>query len=225
MGLYRTICFKVEDIFITMMTRKQNSAEVKEKVEAFRNRKAIEKERKRFESEAKLAEQRRIQEKNRAEQERLRKEREVKEKIEIEALLTKVIDVENMSYTQYEYNEVRKNKPFFQALHDRVFEENESGLTFLHCEFDKSKKKEIKGYLVVTNKRVLFLTKDLNHIDKFRYQTIINVSWFKDGLIERGLYIQYGKRKLEFDEIYDTEQMKRVGDLILRLSSKSSHSA
>ncbi|WP_045516367.1 PH domain-containing protein [Neobacillus niacini] len=83
-------------------------------------------------------------------------------------------------------------------------------LTFIFCEFDKSSKKKVKGYLIPTNKRVLFLRKNLNFIDKFRYQTIINVNWFKDGLLERGLRIQYGKRKLEFDEMFNQEQMKKV---------------
>lgn len=43
---------------------------------------------------------------------------------------------------------------------------------------------------------------------------------------DEGLYFQmdiihqYGLSRLEFDEIFDKEQMKRVGDLILRLSSR-----
>ena len=112
------------------------------------------------------------------------------------------------NYSQYEYNEIKRNKPFFQSLVQRVFEPNEKALTFIFCEFDKSSKKEIKGYLIPTNNRVIFITKNLNFLDKFRYQTIINVNWFKDGILERGLHIQYGKRKLEFDEMYDQEQMK-----------------
>lgn len=70
-------------------------------------------------------------------------------------------------------------------LTQRVFEPNEKALTFIFCEFDKSSKREIKGYLIPTNKRMLFLTKNLHHLEKFRYQTIINVNWFVDGIIKR----------------------------------------
>ncbi|WP_041865689.1 hypothetical protein [Solibacillus silvestris] len=56
-------------------------------------------------------------------------------------------------------------------------------------------------------------------MEKFRYQTIINVNSYKDGIFERELRIQYGKRKLEFDEIFDQEQMKKVGNTILNQST------
>ncbi|NQD65791.1 hypothetical protein HP456_07635 [Bacillus haikouensis] len=126
----------------------------------------------------------------------------------------------NSSYTTYEFNEIKKNKAFFQSLLTNVFEPNEKALTFIHCEYDKTKKQEIKGYLIPTNKRMLFLNKNLTFMDKFRYQTVINVNWFKDGLFEKGLKIQYGKRRLEFDEIFDQDQMQRVGDIILNKSNK-----
>ncbi|QGH33175.1 hypothetical protein GI584_03600 [Gracilibacillus salitolerans] len=45
MGIYRTACYKVEDVFIKMLTRKQNSDEVREKVEAYRTQKEIKKQR------------------------------------------------------------------------------------------------------------------------------------------------------------------------------------
>ncbi|QNF29647.1 PH domain-containing protein [Metabacillus elymi] len=220
MGVYRSICYKVEDAFIKLITKKQEPEQVTQKVENYRKQKEEEKARKKKENAEKMEELKKQQSENRAENERIRQEKEAKEKQEVLSLLSKVVDVDNMNYTQYEFNEVKKNKQFFNALYERVFESNEKGLTFLFCEYDKSSKKEIKGYLIVTNKRVLFLTRDLNQMEKFRYQTIININWFKDGLLERGLRIQYGKRKLEFDEIFDVDQMKRVGDLILNLSSK-----
>ncbi|WP_157723860.1 hypothetical protein [Domibacillus aminovorans] len=36
MKIYRKICYKVEDLFIKMMTRKQEPEEVQAKVQAFR---------------------------------------------------------------------------------------------------------------------------------------------------------------------------------------------
>ncbi|MFF2446499.1 hypothetical protein ACFVSW_05280 [Neobacillus sp. NPDC058068] len=55
MELYRIVCHKVEDVFIKMLTRKQNQQEIKQKVETFRNQKAIEKELKKKESKTRLA--------------------------------------------------------------------------------------------------------------------------------------------------------------------------
>jgi hypothetical protein len=220
MGVYRSICYNVEDAFVKLITKKQNPEQVTQKVDKYRRKKEADKARKKKENAEKMEKLKKEQVEKRAENQKIRQEKEAKEKQEIISILAKVVDIDNMNYTQYEFNEVKRNKQFFSSLYERVFESNEKGLTFLFCEYDKSSKKEIKGYLIVTNKRVLFLTRDLNHMEKFRYQTIINVNWFKDGLLERGIRIQYGKRKLEFDEIFDREQMKRVGDLILNLSSK-----
>ncbi|MGQ4668010.1 cell envelope integrity protein TolA [Metabacillus halosaccharovorans] len=220
MGVYRSICYKVEDAFVKLIAKKKDPEQVKEKVEKYRVEIEAEKARKKIESAEKLEKLKEEQAEKKAENERIKQEKEAKEKQEILTLLSRVVDIDNMNYTQYEFNEIKRNKQFFNALYESVFESNEKGLTFLFCEYDKSSKNEIKGYLIVTNKRVLFLTRDLNHMEKFRYQTIINVNWFKDGLLERGLRIQYGKRKLVFDEIFDVDQMKRVGDLILHLSSK-----
>jgi hypothetical protein len=140
------------------------------------------------------------------------------ERRELENLLSKVM-ANSKNCSQYELNEVKRNKQFFQNPVQRVFELNENALTFIFCEFDKSSKREIKGYLIPTNKRVLFVTKSFTFMDKFRYQTIINVNCFKDGLLERGLRAQYGKRRLEFDEMFYQEQMKKVGNIILNNST------
>ncbi|WP_153124606.1 PH domain-containing protein [Peribacillus tepidiphilus] len=208
MGIYRNICYKVEDAFVKFLTKGKDPEEIRKKVEAYRKEKEQERLRKKEEAEKRIAEQKRLQE-----------EKKEIERQEVLALLSQVVDVDNKGYTQYEFNEVKNNKNFFQSLIQRVFEQNEKGLTFIYCEFDKSSKKEIKGYLIATNKRVLFVNKSLTFMDKFRYQTIINVNWFADGILERGLLIQYGKRRLEFDEMYDSEQMKRLGNVILNMAS------
>lgn len=218
MGFYRTICYKVENLFVKMLSKKQDSTLVKEKVNHYR----LEKERIRLQKKLvrdhKAAEQRQSQLQKQEEKESQKRAQEELERREMEALISKVME-NSRNYSKYEYNEIKRNKQFFQSLIQRVFEPNEKALTFIFCEFDKSSKKEIKGYLIPTNKRVIFVTKNFNFMDKFRYQTIINVNWFKDGILERGLRIQYGKRKLEFDEMYDQEQMKKVGNTILNNST------
>jgi len=222
MGIYQTVCYKVEDLFIKMLTKKQKPEDVKLKVENYRKQQSEKRDRKKAIQQAKVEEEKKKLEMQRVEQERIRQEKEVKEKQEIESILEKVVDPTRMNYTFYEYQLVQRNKEFFIELPKRVFDTNEVGLTFLSCEFDKSSKKEILGFLIVTNKRVLFLTEDFTYMDKFRYQTIINITGFNDGILEKGIYMQYGKRRLEFDEIYDKDQMHRVVNLILSLSGKSS---
>lgn len=219
MGIYRTVCHKVEDIFVKVLTKKQDSAVITEKVSQYRSQKEKAIQEKKEKRKKKQDEQKHIQLQKREEQEKQQRELEEIERKETEALISKVMENGGLGYSQYEYNEIKNHKQFFQSLALRVFEANETAQAFIFCEYDKSSKKEFKGYLIATNKRVLFLTKDLNHMDKFRYQTIINVNWFKDGIIERGLRIQYGKRKLEFDEIFDQDQLQKMGNTILNNST------
>ncbi|MBD7965895.1 hypothetical protein [Fictibacillus norfolkensis] len=201
MGIYQRICYKTEDLFVKLLTKNQDNVLVKEKVQTYRSSKEA------------VKEQKRMKRKHAAEERQQQLEaQKAKEKQEVENLLKSiVID----SYPTYEFNEVRNNKAFFQSLIRNVFEPDERGLTFLFCEFDKSSKKEIKGYLIATNKRVWFVDKSLSFQQKFRYQTIRDIKWFNDGMLEKGLYMQYGVKRLEFDEIFDKEQMIRVANKIL----------
>ncbi|MFS0639108.1 hypothetical protein AB1K84_24810 [Mesobacillus foraminis] len=221
MGVYRTICYKVEDAFVGLLTKGKEPDKVKEKVNAFRRTKEAERLKKKEMKFEKAAEQQRkverekeIRAREAAEAHKIRQEKEEQEKTEIENLVWKVVTM--TPYSSYEFNEVKRNKAFYQRVVSKVFEPNEYGMCFLRCEFDKSSKREIKGCLFATNIRVWFVSDDLSHVEKFRYQTIRDVQWFKDGILERGLLIQYGTKRLEFDEIFDGNQMKRFGDLILR---------
>ncbi|MER2048965.1 MAG: PH domain-containing protein [Solibacillus sp.] len=218
MSIYRTMCYKVEDVIVKVLSKKLDQATVKEKVNSYRIEQGNLLTQKKTDKAKKLAEQNseRIKKREALLEKRLAQKEQ--EKQEIETLISTFLE-NSKEYSQYEFNEVKKNKTFFQLLPQRVLEQNEKALTFIFCEYDKSSKKEIKGYLIPTNKRVLFLTKDLNHMEKFRYQTIINVNSYKDGIFERELRIQYGKRKLEFDEIFDQEQMQKVGNTILNQST------
>ena len=148
------------------------------------------------------------------ERERMEAERLAQEKQQVLQVLPRFVDTYNMPYTPYEYNEVKRNLGYFQSLAHMVLEPDEQGITFVQCEFDKTKKREMRGFLLVTSKRVLFVDYNRTVIQKCRYQTIRNVTWFKDGLLERGLHIQYGVKRLEFDEMFDQSQMMRVGNQI-----------
>lgn len=207
MGIYRKICYKVEDAFIKMLSKGKDPVEIKQKVADFRTKQEALK----------------VEKKKALEAKRIEKEQAIKEKQQIKhqetvSLLKNFVSGKFHPYNDYEFNAINKDPNFFRSVKDRVFEADEVGITFLYCEYDKTKSKEYRGYLFVTDKRVWFVAKNMTMVDKFRYQTIHDVKWFKDGLVEKGLFIQYGKRRLEFDEIFDKNQMQRVANMILRLS-------
>ena len=203
MGVYQKFCYLVEDVMVKGLSRKLDKTEVKEKVETYRVNKAEKKLKKKIE---------RQMESDTIQLEAM--ERDEKEKQRVLTILSRVVDVGNLDYTSYEFNLVKSNESFFLDVANNIFQPGEQGMSFVQCEFDKSKKQEIKGYLMVTNKRVLFIDNGQVDIKRFRYKTVKDISWFKDGMLERGLFIQYGVKRLEFDEIYDVNQLKRVGNLI-----------
>ncbi|WP_173918969.1 hypothetical protein [Halobacillus sp. Marseille-Q1614] len=69
LGIYRTVCYKVEDLFIRMMSRNQNSEEIKQKVIDYRNQKEMDKRRKRQELKANQDKKLKINEQKRADKE------------------------------------------------------------------------------------------------------------------------------------------------------------
>lgn len=223
MGIYRSVCFKVEDVIVKLLTKKQDPKQIEQRVSSYRLKVEQEKEMRKKKAQQKAVELEKQRELKQMEAKQkailLEKQKELRqqqEKKEVLELLSKVVDVNGMDYTNYEFHAVQSNKQFFQGLVTKVFEKDEQGLTFISCEFDKSSKTEIKGYLIVTNKRVWFVNKNLDFQQKFRFQTIKNVQWSRDGLLEKELIIQYGVKKLEFDEIFDSKQMLRVGNVIVQ---------
>lgn len=206
-GVYRTVCYKVEDVFVKVLSKKKDEIEVREKVEEYRIKKGNKKNRKKEGIKKQTEELHK--------QETIKREKEHEEVLN---LLSSVIKLGENGYTQYEYNEVETNKTFFKQLITTIYEQDEFGISFLFCEFNKTRKNEIKGYLLVTNKRILFITKSFDFQQKFRYQTVKDVQWFKDGTLERGLTIQYGTKILKFDEIFDSNQVQRIVNIITKKS-------
>ncbi|WP_257349798.1 hypothetical protein [Pseudalkalibacillus decolorationis] len=209
MGIYQNVCYKVEDAFVKLLTKKEDTTVIKEKVATYRTAQKEKRDLKKVETQEREAQ---LQKK--------REEKKNEERKEVLSVLSKVVDINKLSYTEYEFNELKRNKHFFEKVIKNVFEAEEFGLTFVHCEFDKSSRKEIKGYLIATNKRVWFIADHIDFQQKYRYQTIKDVSWFKDGILERRLKIQYGVKKLEFDEIFDSEQLRRFGDQVISFTDK-----
>lgn len=57
MGLYQKICYSVEDLFVKLLTRKQDKQEVLEKVNKYRNEKEIKRKLKKEKIQKQLKEQ------------------------------------------------------------------------------------------------------------------------------------------------------------------------
>ena len=227
MNIYSNICYKVEDVFVKLLTKKQDSKVTATMVSTYRLKREEEMIAKRILKGKTELDRKRLREINQMTESQKTIELERLEKLKIQQeveilspLLTKLVKPKG---TNYEIDVVKRNKKFFQDVLDRVFENNEQGLSFISCEYDKSNDKEIRGYLIATNKRLLFVNEHLDFQQDFRYQAINDVQWFKDGGFERGLKILYGvkkKKQLEFDEIFDKEQMRRLMDIILQRSAK-----
>lgn len=217
MKIYQTVCYKVEDIFVRMLTLKTNSKIAKEKVRQYRSEKEQLRLQRNTEKMNKTAEQRTIQLQER-EQPPIN-QRDHKQN-EIEAFITKMMGNGYRGYSQYEYDEIERNLPFFQSFVETVLKPNEKALTLLFCKYDQSKKRKMNGYLIPTTQNIFFIRKDFNFTESFSYQLINHVNWVKNGYLDCSLQIQSLSRRLEFDEISDTEQLKKVRTIILQNASK-----
>jgi hypothetical protein len=80
MGIYRTISYKVEDLFIKMLSKKQDPALVKQKVEKYRAEQEKSRRQRKMEAAKRKEEQDRIREQKKVEQEIQRTEQEALEK-------------------------------------------------------------------------------------------------------------------------------------------------
>lgn len=96
----------------------------------------------------------------------------------------------------------------------RHFEQNimiqqEQVIAAIPAEFDKTKKREIKGMLIATNERLIFVTSGIGHgqfVEIFEYRKINGISLAPDGLGQRELLLDYGRSRRVFDDILNNDQ-------------------
>lgn len=219
MGVYQTVCYMVEDLFVKMLTKKTDIKIANEKVRKYRHEKEQHSQQRKTGMTKDLAEQSKIEMKESKEHANQPKEQDDRKEREMEALLSKVMG-KALDNSQYEYNEIKRNKELFQNLVQTVFEPNETALTFIFCKYDQSRQRKMKGYLIPTNKKIVFIRENSPFTESFSYQTINHVNWFQNGYLDGGLEIQCLSRKLEFGEIADTKQLKKMRNIILKRASK-----
>lgn len=216
MSLYNSLLSKAEDIYLAMLSKKKGS-EVKEcrppkeqlKFEGFNEnltkniklKKAIKKEQVEGEKTKQLL----------IEQDR-------QKTLSLFYHFDQTADIKENSY---EFLEIKRNYPFFLTVKNEVFDEEEYGYSFLDCTFNETKTQNYRGYLIVTYKRILFVSEDFSIIKKFSFASISNVRSLNNMLLENNLIFQYGKRHLEFNKSSDFEQVKKAGSFIRKFSNLS----
>lgn len=88
---------------------------------------------------------------------------------------------------------------------------DEEVLIAIPAEYDKTKKREIKGMLIATSHRLIFVTHGIGqgeYSEIFEYKKIIRISLAPDGLGQKELLIVYGRSRKIFDDIVNDERFK-----------------
>ncbi|MDT2048032.1 SHOCT domain-containing protein [Priestia flexa] len=102
------------------------------------------------------------------------------------------------------------NKDTFRYVGENLLRADEEILSFIQAEYDKSKKREIKGLLFATNDRMFFaFVRGVNqYIEEFDYSKMKGISLARDGFLSKELYIDYGSSRKKFDDIIDDDKFK-----------------
>lgn len=88
---------------------------------------------------------------------------------------------------------------------------DEEVLISIPAEYDKTKKREIKGMLIATSDRLVFVTNGIGHgqfVEIFEYQKMNGIALAPDGFSQKELLIDYGRTRKIFDDIDNNHQFK-----------------
>lgn len=106
-------------------------------------------------------------------------------------------------------------KPAIQYFETYIIQPQEKVLLSVMSEYDKTKNREIKGLLIATDVRLVFVTNGIGHgqyFEEFDYKKIKGISHVPDGFGQREILIDYGRSRKAFDDIiYDDRFHKLVG--------------
>lgn len=89
---------------------------------------------------------------------------------------------------------------------------DEEVLIAIPAEYDKTKKREIKGMLIATSHRLIFVTNGIGHgefTEAFDYRKMNGISLAPDGFAQKELLIDYGRTRKIFDDIANDDQFKQ----------------
>ncbi len=101
-------------------------------------------------------------------------------------------------------------KEAFQYVDHHLLREDEEVLGVIQAEYDKTKKREIKGVLIAAEEKLIFafVRGNNQYIEEFDYSKMKGITLAKDGFASKELYIDYGSGRKKFDDIIDDDNFK-----------------
>ncbi|MEK3974709.1 PH domain-containing protein [Psychrobacillus sp. FSL K6-1267] len=108
--------------------------------------------------------------------------------------------------TGFNYSLYKNTILYFEQV---ILMPDEYVLSSISAEYDKTKKREIKGLLVATNLRLVFVTRGIGFgefFEEFNYKKINGISLAPDGFGQRELLIDYGRSRKVFDDITNNKR-------------------
>ncbi|MBB5356688.1 hypothetical protein HNR43_002700 [Anoxybacillus mongoliensis] len=109
-------------------------------------------------------------------------------------------------------------KPTIQYFEDFVLRHDENVLHSIPAEYDKTKKREIKGLLIATDQRLVFVSSGVGYgqfFEEFDYKKINGIAHANDGLLEKEIYIDMGRSRKKFDDITPDERFKNFVSIVM----------
>jgi Short C-terminal domain len=102
------------------------------------------------------------------------------------------------------------HKETFQYVERHLIREDEEVLGVIQAEYDKTKKREIKGLLFAVEEKLIFafIRGSNQYIEEFEYSKMKGISLARDGFASKELYIDYGRGRKKFDDIIDDDIFK-----------------
>ncbi|AVK85309.1 hypothetical protein C3943_18140 [Lysinibacillus sp. B2A1] len=103
-------------------------------------------------------------------------------------------------------------KGTIQYFESVVLQVNEQVLHSIKAEYDKTKKREIKGLLIATNQRLVFVSSGAGYgqfFEEFDYRKMNGIAQANDGFFEKEMYIDMGRSRKKFDDIIRNERFNQ----------------
>jgi CRISPR/Cas system-associated exonuclease Cas4 (RecB family) len=94
---------------------------------------------------------------------------------------------------------------------------SEEILAAIPAEYDKTKKREIKGMLIATSERLVFVTSGIGHgefSEVLEYHKMNGISLAADGFTQKELLIDYGRSRKVFDDIVNDDKFKNFINIV-----------
>jgi hypothetical protein len=102
------------------------------------------------------------------------------------------------------------NVDTFEYVDRHLLRRDEKVLGVIQAEYDKTKKREIKGILIASEEKLIFafVRGNNQYIEEFDYSKMKGMSLARDGFVSKELYIDYGRGRKKFDDIIDDDNFK-----------------